>query len=201
MYDPERGYRGPASREALGLEFLVEHYPWRRLPRSVFDSLGGRDVAKTRRAELLAQKTATSAAPGVTEIMTGTVAEGTPGGLGHGEKRAMLGQGHSQITPIQPTEAGARVRRLLDSASGLVAVTGNGGVVDGIADLNSKKRGRSDSLTATEDIISGMSQGGLSARKPLHMKQALPVLKPSRPEKRLPGASIRSVVWVMLPGE
>jgi hypothetical protein len=76
LYDPDRGYRGP--REEYGMEFIVEHYTWRRLPKSVFDIIGGRDVAKTRRAELAAAKAAAERAS-AGAVTNGKVNENTGG--------------------------------------------------------------------------------------------------------------------------
>ena len=59
MYDRERGYKGE-NREELGLEFIVDHYTWKRLPHAVFDlyGSGGRTnpAAKEKRAVILEQK-------------------------------------------------------------------------------------------------------------------------------------------------
>lgn len=48
LFDPERGFKG-GRRE--GLEFIVEHYPWKRLPAEVFTSLGGKESAKSLRMQ------------------------------------------------------------------------------------------------------------------------------------------------------
>lgn len=39
-----------------GLEFLVEHYTWKKLPRIVFDIYGGFNAAKAKRVKILEQK-------------------------------------------------------------------------------------------------------------------------------------------------
>lgn len=46
MNDPDRGYRGPRRD---GLDFFVEHHPWKRLPAEVFESIGGKEAAKQLR--------------------------------------------------------------------------------------------------------------------------------------------------------
>ena len=50
MWDEQWGYRG-ARKE--GLDFFVEHMTWKRLPQSVYDSMGGREAAKAKRIEVL----------------------------------------------------------------------------------------------------------------------------------------------------
>jgi hypothetical protein len=52
LHDPEKGFKG--NKE--GLEFYVEHHPWKRLPAEVFVSLGGRDAAKEQRQAMLQKK-------------------------------------------------------------------------------------------------------------------------------------------------
>ena len=48
MLDPERGYRG---NRVEGLDFFVEHMTFKRLPKEVFDPLGGAVTAKALRVE------------------------------------------------------------------------------------------------------------------------------------------------------
>jgi len=46
LFDPDRGYRGTHFE---GMDFFVEHIPWKKLPKEVFEPIGGRDVAKLMR--------------------------------------------------------------------------------------------------------------------------------------------------------
>lgn len=48
LLDPERGYRG---NRVEGLDFFVEHMTFKRLPKEVFDPLGGAVAAKALRVE------------------------------------------------------------------------------------------------------------------------------------------------------
>jgi len=48
LHDPDRGFKAPMKD---GLEFYIEHYPWKRLPAEVFSSLGGREAAKEVRLQ------------------------------------------------------------------------------------------------------------------------------------------------------
>lgn len=48
LLDPERGYKGT---RAEGLDFFVEHMAWKRLPKEVFEPLGGFAAAKAVRLE------------------------------------------------------------------------------------------------------------------------------------------------------
>ena len=50
LLDPDRGYKGVRFE---GIDFFVEHMAWRKLPKEVFESTGGRDAAKARRQALL----------------------------------------------------------------------------------------------------------------------------------------------------
>ena len=110
LYDSERGgYKGP-RREELGLEFLVEHYTWKRLPTAIFAAMGGREVCKVRRAEVLAlketaEKGTEKGAAGGTEKGTDNeggvdsiggkrgIGQGGEGGEGGGGKRARFDSG------------------------------------------------------------------------------------------------------------
>lgn len=56
LFDPERGYRGVRFE---GIDFFVEHLPWKKLPKEVFEPLGGRDAAKAMRQALLGTATGT----------------------------------------------------------------------------------------------------------------------------------------------
>jgi hypothetical protein len=56
LYDPDRGGWRGENRAELRLEFLVEHYTWKKLPRVVFDIYGGFEAAKVKRARVLEQK-------------------------------------------------------------------------------------------------------------------------------------------------
>lgn len=49
LLDPERGYNG---ERVEGLDFYVEHLPWKKLPREVFEVYGGFEEAKRIRKEL-----------------------------------------------------------------------------------------------------------------------------------------------------
>lgn len=49
LWDTERGFRG---ERVEGLDFYVEHLTWRRLPKEVFETLGGFDAAKAKRQEM-----------------------------------------------------------------------------------------------------------------------------------------------------
>ncbi|RYG64476.1 hypothetical protein EON64_13910, partial [archaeon] len=67
MLDSERGYRGERTE---GLDFFVEHLPWKQLPREVFEAYGGYEQAKELRRQpgfagsaLKAAKDAASLAP------------------------------------------------------------------------------------------------------------------------------------------
>jgi len=46
LFDPDRGYRG---NHFEGMDFFVEHIPWKKLPKEVFEPIGGRDAAKAMR--------------------------------------------------------------------------------------------------------------------------------------------------------
>jgi hypothetical protein len=46
LLDPERGYKGARVE---GLDFYIEHMTWKRLPKAVFQSLGGFESAKLLR--------------------------------------------------------------------------------------------------------------------------------------------------------
>lgn len=48
LLDPERGFKGTRVE---GLDFFVEHMTWKRLPKEVFEPLGGLAVAKATRLE------------------------------------------------------------------------------------------------------------------------------------------------------
>ena len=48
LLDPERGYRG---NRVEGLDFYIEHMTWKRLPKELFEPLGGAVVAKALRLE------------------------------------------------------------------------------------------------------------------------------------------------------
>jgi hypothetical protein len=50
LWDENFGFKGV---RAEGLAFTVEHLAWKRLPKSVFESIGGFEVAKNRRALLV----------------------------------------------------------------------------------------------------------------------------------------------------
>lgn len=56
MHDPEKGFKGSKD----GLEFYVEHHPWKRLPAEVFATQGGKDAAKEQRL-VLRKKDSTTA--------------------------------------------------------------------------------------------------------------------------------------------
>ncbi len=49
LTDPERGYKGIKKE---GLDFVVEYFPWKRLPQEVFATIGGKEVAKLLRLKL-----------------------------------------------------------------------------------------------------------------------------------------------------
>ena len=46
LWDEERGYKG---ERVPGLDFYVDHLPWKRLPKEVFEAFGGYDAAKQLR--------------------------------------------------------------------------------------------------------------------------------------------------------
>jgi hypothetical protein len=48
LLDPERGFQGTRVE---GLDFFVEHSSWKRLPKEVFEPLGGFEAAKLLRQE------------------------------------------------------------------------------------------------------------------------------------------------------
>jgi hypothetical protein len=50
LNDPEKGYKGPRKE---GLDFFVEHFVWKQLPKELFEGFGGRDADKLRRREIL----------------------------------------------------------------------------------------------------------------------------------------------------
>jgi hypothetical protein len=50
LLDPDRGYKGFRFE---GIDFFVEHMEWRKLPKEIFETTGGRDAAKAKRQALL----------------------------------------------------------------------------------------------------------------------------------------------------
>jgi hypothetical protein len=79
LLDPERGFQGTRVE---GLDFFVEHTSWKRLPKEVFEPLGGYEAAKLLRQErqeaakkAAADIAATAAAAAATAAATAAAAE------------------------------------------------------------------------------------------------------------------------------
>lgn len=200
--------RVPAFQGRQGLDFVVEHFPWRRLPPAVFMSIGGREVAKAKRAKLFG----VGRTPAGVGVEAGLRAA-TPGGKAAGKEaggapsasgaeqvkvegsspvRVVLGAGAASAKGMETMDGGTISRTLFEES----IAGGGGGASDGVKGVegegvhpaSSKKRVRMD-----EDAAAMSVNGGTKAMA----VQTLPILlAPQR--KFVASPRVVGVTWTTL---
>jgi hypothetical protein len=109
LLDETYGFKGTRSE---GLTFTVEHLSWKRLPKSVIDSLGGFEAVKAKRAAIVAAQTpappAGQAPPTETAAVTGDVGgdgSAAPGSALKSRKRTKSDDSVNGATTVAPAAA------------------------------------------------------------------------------------------------
>jgi len=79
-----QNYSGPRPTDSTELSFFYEHYKWSKLPKEVFEKLGGKDEAKKKRKALFAPAAEAKAAAEAAAAEGGVVK--TEDGIGEDEE-------------------------------------------------------------------------------------------------------------------
>lgn len=170
----------------------MEHFSWKRLPKSVFDNIGGREIAKEQRAALLA-----SLAPADASAQAGDKSKATPA------KEAPVGD----VPTGTETDAAVTGKRKREDMGADGDGGGDAAGVDSAENgLDGKDAGGIDGVGETsKDVISeGASKGAdgstdaasMARRK---MKKDLPILRAKGHRAKMPiQPRVLSVTWITI---